>query len=143
MKNRSLTVFRRKHLQKLLTTVPFPCLLGIQLKHIEFGCARLLLDVKDDFKQNDSVVHGGVIATLIDTATAFASLSVINPKERVATVDLTIKYLNSWTSGHAMASARVIKAGSRLLTISAEVRDERKTLIATALSTYVRILPRS
>jgi uncharacterized protein (TIGR00369 family) len=138
MKDGNLTLARRKHVKTLLRTVPFASLIGIQLDKIDLGSARLSLNVRDELRQDGGVVHGGAIASLIDTATAFAGITVLGAKERLSTVDLTVKYLNSLKAGKAIASAKVIKAGQRLLTISADVVDEAGTPIATAISTYIR-----
>jgi len=138
MKDGKLNSAQRKHIQTLLRTVPFARLIGIELDRIDYGSAELFLDVRDELRQNKGVVHGGAIASLIDTATAFAAITVIGASERLSTVDLTIKYLHPLKAGRAAASAKVIKTGRRLLTISAEVVDEAGTLIATALSTYIK-----
>jgi uncharacterized protein (TIGR00369 family) len=138
MRGGKLTTPRRKQIHKLLTTVPFASLIGIRLDELEFGHASLFLDVRDELKQNNGVVHGGAIASLIDTATAFAGTTVIRATERLATADLTIKYLGPLTSGRATALATVIKTGQRLITIAVDVQDQNGTPIAAALSTYIR-----
>ena len=138
MRGGKLTTNRRKQIHKLLTTVPFARLIGIRLDELEFGQASLFLDVRDELKQNNGVVHGGALASLIDTATAFAGTTVIRATERLATADLTIKYLSPLTSGRAIALANVIKTGKRLITIAVNVQDQDGTPIAAALSTYIR-----
>ncbi len=125
--------------QKAAGTVPFARLLGIELDAISSGSATLGLDIREDLTQNHGVVHGGVIASLIDTATAFAIISLLAPKERVTTVDLTISYLRPLTDGRITAVATVLRAGRRLFVVSAEVFDGDGKLATTALSTYIRL----
>jgi len=84
-------------------------------------------------------VHGGAIASLIDTATAFAIVSIIPAQEKVTTVDLTISYLRPVTEGRLRAVARVLRSGRRLLAVSADVFDTSGKLAATALSTYIKL----
>jgi uncharacterized protein (TIGR00369 family) len=60
---------------------------------------------------NQSVVHGGAIASLIDTAAAFAVLTQIEVDEKVTTTDLTIHYLRPITSGRMTANAQVVRGG--------------------------------
>lgn len=122
-----------------LATVPFAKLLGIELEEIDSGVATLAFDIKPEFMQNHGVVHGGAIASLIDSATAFAIISLLPPNEQATTVDLTISYLRPLTEGRARAVARVIRAGKRLIVVSAELFDDAGTLAATALSTYIKI----
>jgi uncharacterized protein (TIGR00369 family) len=134
-----LTEAQLKRVQKAMTTVPFARLLGIELEQISSGTATLGIDVRRELTQNHGVVHGGAIASLIDTATAFAIISLLAPKERVTTVDLTISYLRPVVEGRIRATAKVLRAGRRLFVVSADVFDKQGTLISTALSTYIKV----
>ncbi len=93
MTTATLTDAQRKRIEEALGTVPFAKLLGIKLGAIEPGDATLTLQIRDEFRQNAGVVHGGVTAALIDSATAFAIVPLLKPDERTTTVDLTISYL--------------------------------------------------
>ena len=139
MSTSTLTETQRKRIEEALSTVPFARLLGIKLDAIEPGDATLSLQIRDDFKQNAGVVHGGVIASLIDSAIAFAIIPLLNPGERTTTVDLTISYLRPLVSGRVIARAKVLRAGGRIIATSAELFDEGGNLAATALSTYIRL----
>jgi uncharacterized protein (TIGR00369 family) len=124
-----------------LEKVPFAKLLGIELESVEPGHAVLSMKIRDDLKQNHGVVHGGGIAALIDSAMALAIIPLLAEGERTTTVDLTIHYLRPLTHGKARASARVVRAGRRVITVSAELFDDHEKLAATALSTYLRLSP--
>ncbi len=130
-------VLRRIH--EAFARVPYAHLLGIEVGEIERGAATLYLDVRDELKQNRGVVHGGATASLIDTASAFAILSVLEPDETTTTIDLTIHYLRPLTTGRVTAKAVVRRAGRRVVTVSVDVTDEDETLAATALTTYLRL----
>ena len=134
-----LTAAQLKRVQKAMSTVPFARLLGIELEEITSGTATLGIDVRKEVTQNHGVVHGGAIASLIDTATAFAIISLLAPRERVTTVDLTISYLRPVTEGRVRATAKVLRAGRRLFVVSADVFDKQGTLVSTALSTYIKL----
>jgi uncharacterized protein (TIGR00369 family) len=139
MSDGQLTTAQLRRMQRALGTVPFARLLGIELEHIGSGTATLVLKVRKELTQNHGVVHGGAIASLIDTATAFAIISVLPPRERVTTVDLTISYLRPVTGGRVKAVARVLRSGQRLFAVSADVFDRDGKLTATALSTYIKL----
>ena len=131
-----------EHLVKLRTVlgnVPFARLLGIELVAAQDGAVTLRLQVRPDLRQNQGVLHGGVIASLIDTATAFAIVSQLTEPEKFTTVDLTVNYLRPLKEGSLTAQAHVIRAGRRLLTVTAEVYDDAGNLAAVALSTYIRL----
>ena len=78
-------------------------------------------------------------ASLIDTASAFAILTVLEPSQTTTTVDLTIHYLRPLVKGQAQARARVLRAGRRVIVVAVDVLDEAETLAATALTTYLRL----
>ncbi len=128
-----------ERLSQALDSVPFAKFLGIELDEIDAGVATLSFEIKPELKQNHGVVHGGAIASLIDSATAFAIISLLPTDEHATTVDFTISYLRPLTVGRAKAVARVIRSGKRLIVVSAELFDDRGTLAATALSTYIKI----
>ena len=139
MSTSKLTESQRKRIEDALSTVPFAKLLGIKLDAVEPGDATLSLQIRDDFKQNAGVVHGGVIASLIDSATAFAIVPLLKADERTTTVDLTISYLRPLVAGGMVARAKVLRAGQRLIVVSADLVDDAGNLAATALSTYIRL----
>ena len=119
--------------------IPFARLLGIEADLIEPGHAVLSIKIRDDLKRNGGIAHGGVAAALIDSAMAFAIVPLLSENERTTTVDLTIHYMRPLTEGTARASARVVRAGRRIITVSAELFDSQEKLAATALSTYLRL----
>ena len=122
-----------------LDDVPFAKLLGIQLDSLEPGHSVLSMPMRDELKRNGGIAHGGAIATLIDSAMAFAIVPMLAEDERSITVDLTIHYLRPVSAGTARASARVVRAGKRVITVSAELFDSQEKLAATAISTYLRL----
>ncbi len=71
MKSEKLTDTQVERIHEALETVPFAKLLGIELEDVAPGTATLGFDIRDDLKQNNGVVHGGAIASLIDSATGF------------------------------------------------------------------------
>lgn len=139
MSETNLTVAQLKRAYKALSMVPYAKLLGIEIEDVGMGTATLTLAVRKELTQNHGVVHGGAIASLIDTAMAFAIIPLLSVKEKVTTVDLTISYLRPVTDGQMRASAKVIRAGRRLISVSAEVFNSNQTLTATALSTYIKL----
>jgi len=126
-------------IRQAIRRVPFATLLGIELEQAERGSATLRLNIRDELRQIHGVMHGGAIATLIDTATAFAIVTLLEDKERFSTVDLMVNYLRPLQEGTATATARVLRAGRRLITVSADVFDDGGNLAATALSTYLKL----
>lgn len=134
-----ITAAQLRRIQKAIATVPFARLLGIELDEVGKGTATLGLNVRRELTQNHGVVHGGAIAALIDTATAFAIISLLSPAEKVTTVDLTVSYMRPLTIGRITARAKVVRSGRRLFVASADLFDQDGRLAATALSTYIKL----
>lgn len=120
--------------------VPFAKLLGIEVESVEFGHAVLTMELRDELMRNGGIAHGGAVAALIDSAMAFAIIPILAENEHSVTVDLTIHYLRPVSEGLARASARVLRAGKRVITVSAELFDSNEKLAATAISTYLRVI---
>lgn len=139
MSGTRLTAAQARRISKAIDSVPYARFLGIELDEVSNGTATLALNIRKELTQNHGVVHGGAIASLIDSATAFAIISQLAPKERVTTVDLTISYLRPLTNGRVTAVAKVVRAGRRLFVVSADVKDRDGKLAATALSTYIKV----
>lgn len=130
---------QRRRVEAAREAVPFLKLLGVEVESVGPGSATLLLPIREEIKRNDGIVHGGAIASVIDSAFAFAIIPLLEDNERTTTIDLTVHYLRPLSGGVAKTNARVVRAGRRIITVSAELFDENGKLAATALSTYIRM----
>ena len=139
MKPDQLTADEQRRIREAFENVPFAHLIGIELGDVTRGAATLHLAVRDSLRQNRGVVHGGVTASLIDTAAAFAILTLLEPGQSTTTIDLTIHYLRPLLNGQATAHARVLRAGRRLIVVTIDIVDEAEHLVATALTSYLRL----
>jgi len=129
---------RLERARNAFNQVAYARFLGLELCEIKSGDVTVCLDVRDEIKQNQGVVHGGAIASLIDTASAFVILTAIDENERVTTTDLTIHYLRPVTLGRMVARARIVRGGRRRFVVNVEVENDG-ALAATAVTGYVRI----
>lgn len=130
---------RQNLAKQRLNKLPFAKLIGMELTDVRPNEATVTIYMRDDLKQPSGVMHGGVTATLIDTAMAFAVRTYLSDDESTATIDLTIHYLRPHVTGKAICTAKVVRPGKRIFTVSADVVNEDGKLIATGLSTYMRV----
>jgi uncharacterized protein (TIGR00369 family) len=142
MKFSGLSEYQEERLQTALKSVPFATLIGLELESAEPGSATMSFTVREELLQNNRVVHGGAIASLIDSATAFAVIPLLKEDETATTVDLTITYMRPLTEGVVRSTAKVLRVGNRIVAMSAEVFDEAGNLAASALTTYLRMTKR-
>ncbi len=117
----------------------FPQLLGIEIDSIEPSRARLSVEVRQELLQLQGVMHGGAIASLIDTAVAFAIISVSEPQDRFTTVEMKVNYLSAIREGRVVADARLIRDGRRIIVADCDVFDSQGRLAAKGLLTYIRL----
>jgi uncharacterized protein (TIGR00369 family) len=118
-------------------TFAFAELLGLQLgdegDSPEGRDSIVRLEAGQQHLNIGGVVHGGVLASLIDTAMGRAVRSVTDSS--TATSQLTVTYLEPANPGPLVATARVSKRGSTLTIVEAEVEQEGRP-IAHALATF-------
>jgi len=124
---------------EVVRTTPYLKLLGIELEEFTQEKVVMSLAMQEKLRQPYGLLHGGATASLIDTATAFAVITAIGTDEKATTIDLTVQYLRPHTDGKVTCTAKVVRAGKRLLFLSAEVVNEQGKLVATALSTYTKV----
>jgi uncharacterized protein (TIGR00369 family) len=139
MENNKLTDKELERIHRVFACVPYAHLIGIKVEKVERGTATVCFEDVEPLKQNAGVVHGGATASLIDTATAFAIMPFLEEGQSATTVDLTIHFLRPITKGKITATADVVRAGRKVITVSAEVFDEEGKLCATAVTAYIRL----
>jgi len=134
-----ITPEQRAFAENALHSLPFSKLIGMQLVDLQPDVAVISIEMRDDLRQPSGVLHGGVTATLIDTAMAFAVRTRLGLTEATATIDLTVHYLRPHVTGTFTCKAKVVRAGKRIFTVSADVVNQDGKHIATAVSTYTRV----
>lgn len=126
-------------LQELVADAPFPRLMGMRLAAIDIDSATIELDIDERHFQPFGMVHGGVLATLIDTATFWAAFLRLPPDVGLVNIDLKLNYLQPAMSGRLMATGRCIRPGRTLSYTEAHVHDERGELLAHGTSTLMAL----
>ena len=117
---------------------PYVGHLGMQLTDIQPGIATLTLPFTNALVTIGTVVHGGAIASLIDTAAMVAAWSdaEIPAKARGSTVSLTVTYLAPAEQEDLRAIARVLRRGRSLVYLDVEVYGASGSIVAKGLATY-------
>ena len=111
-------------------------LLGFDVESVHEGRAIFRLDVRPNHKQIHGVVHGGILAALADTTAAIAAYTVVPKGTEIATVELSINYLEPVPGGRIKADARVLRAGRNFVVTECEIFNEDGSLAAKALLTF-------
>jgi uncharacterized protein (TIGR00369 family) len=128
---RALEAATRRHLKESRAIA----LLGFALESASPGRAVLRLDAGAQHKQLNNVVHGGILAALADTAGAVAAYTTVPKGVALATIELTINYLEGVPGGRVRAEATVLRTGRNFVVAECEIFDRKGTLAAKALLT--------
>ena len=134
-----LTTEQLRLIREKFETNPFPRSLGIDLDSIEPGHARLSLEIRQQHLQLAGNMHGGAIATLVDTAVAFAIVGASKPGARFTTIEMKVNYLRPISEGRVVADAKLIRDGRRIVVSDCDVFDSEGRLAAKGLVTYMRL----
>jgi len=119
--------------------VPYWQTLGLELKEAEPGRAVFEARVRPGLLQN-GVLHGGVLASIADSACAVAAISRIFPDRYATTINLQVTYLKPVVEGRFRAVGRCVRAGKTVLFSQAEVFDEKEALVCSA-SSQLMVIP--
>jgi uncharacterized protein (TIGR00369 family) len=138
----SKPVMNPEYHQRLLDSVnssAYPAHLAFRLLEVSDGGCRIELDVAAPHFQPFGIVHGGVIATLLDTATFWAGFYVLPEDAGLVNVDLKLNYLKAVSGGRLLATGWCLRAGRQLSYTEASVHDERGELVAHGTSTLMAL----
>ena len=125
-------------IRQFLPTSPYVGHLGIQLTEMQQDMAVLTLPFADALVTIGTTIHGGAIASLIDTAAMVAAWadSTITENLRGSTVSMTVSYLAPASSEDIQATARVLRRGRSLVYLDVEVQSASGISVARGLVTY-------
>ena len=103
--------------------------LGARAEAADDGSARLSFEVTDEHLNPAGALHGGVLATLVDTAMGLAVRTTTGEGEVPATSQLTVTYLRPGKPGPLEVTARLRTRGEHLTVCEADVQQEGKDLV--------------
>lgn len=124
-------------LKTLFETAPITALLGQQLRLCENGVAEVELPHKRELEQSFGLTHGGIVATIADTAGFFAAASLVGPG--LATVEFKINLVAPVRQCALRARGTVVHRGHRLILCQVNVTGASEEMVAFAQATYTTV----
>lgn len=118
---------------------PYPKHMSMEIEKIGFDTSQIILNLDQCHLQPFGIVHGGVLATLIDTATFWAAFLRLPQDTGLVNVDLKLNYLQSVIRGRLTAEGICIRPGRSISYAEARVFDEDKNLVAHGTSTLMAL----
>jgi uncharacterized protein (TIGR00369 family) len=123
-------------LEELVRASEFQRWAGLELAGLTEGSATFAFKPLPHHRNLVGGLHGGVLATLADTATGVAMHSAIWPERTHVTLQLDLHFVASPGTDRVVATGRVIRAGRRIGFAEGEIADEEGTTVATASATF-------
>lgn len=133
----------RQVLFEFFRDFPFFKLMGIELVEVDPGRAKLRVGWRPDLCQPAGIMHGGVIASVVDTAIAQSILLTPRYLEahargaRIVSVDLRIKFLRPVSQGDIICEAHTPRVGRSISHSTAVVTNAEGKEVATGDSIYM------
>jgi len=120
----------------MLKNDPFSQWLGIEILAVHEGNCRLQCTISDEMLNGYKITHGGILFSLADSATAFASSTY----GRLAySIDQSISFINKSFSGDKLlVTATSVYMGFKTGVINVEINNSKDERIAVTKSTVYR-----
>jgi len=118
------------------TNEPFFELLGLQPEETRPDFGRMRLPFKSDLQQACGLVHGGAIASLIDSAGVLAIKATVPEAIGGATVSMTVNYLAPAQQIDLIAEARILRRGRSIVFLDVDVLAPDGERVAKGQLTY-------
>ena len=113
--------------------------LNVKVIEAKNGKSVIELPVEPNLKQVHGVLHGGMIATLLDMSMALAASTDLAENEFTTTHDLSVKYLRPMFGNTLRCEGEVLKKGKRVTVMNAYAYDEEGELIATCTGSFINL----
>jgi uncharacterized protein (TIGR00369 family) len=115
----------------------FATLIGLQVEDVRRDYCRMRLVFRPELMQAGGVMHGGAIASLLDSVLVPAIGAELPEGSRFATVDLHVQFMEAVVDSDVVAEGWVVRRGRRVVFGQAEARAASTgRLVATSVLTY-------
>ena len=121
-----------------MPATPFLSGLGVVFDRYEPDDVVLRLPFREDLTNDGTYFHGGVIASVIDTAGAAAAWSNhdFDKGSRAATVAMSVQYVGAAKRSDLVCTARTVRRAKELIFTEITAADAAGAVVAHAVQTY-------
>lgn len=109
--------------------------LGCELVSVERNKVVVALDVKEHHLNPIGILHGGVHASIIDSAMGIAAMAA-RPNENVVTSNLNIHFTSPVGIGKVTAVAEIVHVSGKMVTAQGTLADEKNNICAMATASF-------
>lgn len=105
------------------------------------GHATAELEITDDLRNPNGVLHGAVLFALVDTGMGAATMSTLEEGLACASIEVHLRFLRPVSTGIVRADVEVLRRGRRVVQLEGRVRDDEGHLVAVATGSFAVIRP--
>ena len=112
--------------------------IGARLGQVSEGYCEIEVPFSPQVTQHHGLFHGGVVASIADTAAGFAAYTLMEEGRQPLTVEFKISLLSPADGERIVAKARTLRAGRSIVHLQSEVfcqNEGTETCCAVALVT--------
>lgn len=137
--------FSKESLLDFARKLPFFNLIGLEIVDFGPGWSTTRLSYRHDLCQPAGILHGGMVATLIDTGIAHAILttemfqSLAAEGGQMVSVDLRVKYLRPVSEGTITCESKIPRLGRHIIHGEVVVTNAEGKEVARGDSIYMTI----
>ena len=117
----------------------FPQFLGVEVDEIRQDYARMRVPYRPELRQPAGVVHGGVIASLVDTVVVPVIGGGYDEPTQMFTIDISLRFLAPIIDEDAVAEGWIVQRGRSIVFCDAEVRGGNSGRIAATASLVYKV----
>lgn len=139
---RRLSASQAVWVRRLAAKMPFYRFMGIRLTKLGWGRSEIRIGVGRELTQQAGFAHGGVSASLIDSAVGLALCTMIDHEDAITTIDLQVNYIAPAKPGSLTARGRIIHKGKRTAVGDCQVTDGAGKLVSKGTATYLILMNR-
>jgi uncharacterized protein (TIGR00369 family) len=119
---------------------PFMDHLGARLTALSPGFCEITVDYRRELTQQHGFVHGGVLASIADSAAGYAAFSLMPADASILTVEYKLNILRPGQGEAMIARGRVLKPGRTLTVVQADVFARREGGEAQVISSLQTLM---
>lgn len=126
--------------QQLMHTI------GARLTSITPGSVEIEMPYREELTQQHGFIHGGIVASILDTACGYAAFSLMPEDAAVLSIEFKVNLLAPATGELIKVRAEVKRAGQNITVCTADawaIEAGQSKIIATMLATIMCIRGRN
>lgn len=129
---------KRQAIAELMPKTPFLASLGIVIERYQPDDVVIRLPFRPDLTNDGTYYHGGVVASVIDTAGAAAAWSNhdFTKGTRASTISMSVQYVGACKQADLLCHARTVRRGKELIFTEITATDPLDHVVAHAVQTY-------